>query len=30
MFNKEERCSSDEVLIFYGPVNVMELGRAQK
>ena len=24
---KEERCSSDGFLIFYGPVNVMELGR---
>ena len=24
---KEERCSSDGLLIFYGPVNVVELGR---
>ena len=23
---KEERCSSDGLLIFYGPVNVVELG----
>ena len=24
---KEERCSSDGLLIFYGPLNVVELGR---
>ena len=30
MLNKEERCSSAGLLIFYGPVNVVELGKELK